>query len=178
MTDIATWISVAAALVSAVGGAFAARAAFVSARLARETRAATEEAEHRSARRQIGADASAVVVEAKRVSGLVDHVIRANRGLAALQGGLGGSRLQLFTEAVERKRDESKSLAERATLFSDSLQSLKDTTADDLERIRLQQREALHIVQALREDLVREQESLERQQVQVLESMDRTRLAR
>ena len=178
MSTETDWLSVAAALVSAVGGVVAALAAFLSARSARETQAAADAAEHRSTRGQIAADASAVLIEAKRVSNLADQIIQAYRGLATLQGALGGPRLALVLNAAEKKREESSALAETSNLFSDGASSLKLATPDELDRVRLQQKAALNAAQALREDLEREQESIERQLLQVLESMDRTRLAR
>jgi signal recognition particle GTPase len=178
MSDLSNWLSIAAALVSAVGGCFAARAAFLSARSARDSQAAADEAERRATRRAIAIDASAVVAESKRVAELSSRVIQAQRRLAVIHGGVGSPRLDLYAKEAEARRGEVEVLAKAAQLFTDGASSLRGSPPDDLDRVLLQQQVALKATQKIREQLEREEESIERQRLQMLESMDRTRLGK
>lgn len=178
MTNITDWLSLAAALVSAVGGAFAARAAFLSARSAREAQQAADAAERRASLRDIATAAAAVLVEEKRVSVLVDQVKQTHRALSTLSGASRSSRLDLYVDAAEQKRTEAGSLAEDAKLFAEGAKSLEGVPPEEIDRIQLRQTNSLKKVQTLREDLEREHDSVEAQCAQIRDSMDRARLAR
>lgn len=165
MSDTVGWIQAGTGIASAIASAFAAYIACKALSAATAAQGAAEASERRVARREIAADAVRARAESERVERLVDLVIGAHRGAAVSTQTLGGSRLQLATDAAEQKRLIARTLAERSALFDGEAQSLRHSTIEDLDRVALQQRENLNRASALREELERELEILQRERM-------------
>jgi hypothetical protein len=65
-----------------------------------------------------------------------------------------------------------------AKLFVEGASSLGSATLDDIDRVQIRLSGSLATCRAIREDLEREENSIEAQCAERRESMDRTRLAR
>lgn len=156
-------VSATAAVVSAIGGAFAAWAAFRSAGSARVAQQAAADSERRASLRQIATTASEVLIEAQRVESRGHDLKSAYRSLFVIAGSGGGSRQALYDTAVDEKLKEAQGLADSAKVFSSSPRSLEDAPPDEIDRVQLKLSTALTKVRALREDIEREFTSAEGQ---------------
>ena len=178
MSDSTDWLSAISALVSAAGGAFAARAAFLSARSARDAQRAADDAERRASLREIAVLASAVVVEAQRVSNLAAQLKLGYQAMGAFSGSTGNSGIAQRITEVEKKEHEVQALAEDSRLFSEGARSLAQSSIEDIDRVHTRQAAAQKRAVAIREELAREHSSVEARNAESRESRDRTRLAR
>lgn len=169
MTNTAETLTILASVASAVGGVFAARAAFLSAKSAREVKHAADDMQLRGLLREVATTAGAVLVEVKRIQSVGNEVQHAYRALAVLSGAYGNSRMQLYIAAVDEKLNEAKTLAEDSKLFSDGARSIADCPPAEIERVLLRQALALTTTRAMREDLERENTSLEVQRLQMVD---------
>lgn len=175
MTDL---LSLAAAVASAVGGGFAAWAAFRSAGSARLAQEEAARAERRAALRRVSETAGQVVSEAERIVARGPQVKLSYRSLFTLSGGAGNSRLPLYLDGVDEKVKKAAALAEDAKLFAGEARSLSDATLDDIDRVQVRLSNSVGTARGIREDLEREESSVEAQCAERRESMDRTRLAK
>ncbi|MFI3120718.1 MAG: hypothetical protein QX203_12155 [Methylococcaceae bacterium] len=156
-------VSAAAAVVSAVGGAFAALAAFRSADSARVTQRAAEAAEHRVALRQIGTTATEVFIEKERITSRGTNLKMAYQTLFAFAGQLGGSRKNFYESAVDEKVQHASKLGEYAKLFTTAAEKLDGTPPEETDRVQVRLSNSLTEIRALREDLERELSGVEGQ---------------
>ena len=178
MSDTTDWFSAVAALVSAAGGAFAARAAFLSARSARDTQNAADEAERRVSLREVSVLASSVTAESQRITNLAQNLKIGYQTMGAFSGSTGNSGIEQCIALVGQKVAEAAKIAEDASLFGDGAKSLSKCSLEDVDRVHTRQAAAYNRVHALREELEREQSSVEARNATSRESRDRTRLAR
>jgi hypothetical protein len=178
MSSAAEILSVAAAAISAVGGAFAAWAAMQSARSASKTQAAADAMERNFALRDAALAAGEVQVEALRANARADQLKLSYSTLFTLSGSSGNSRQALYVTAIETKLGRVTQLLDDASKFKDGATSLKEATIEDMLRVQMRLTTSVKEVRALREELDREHDQIERQCAERRASMDRTRLAR
>ena len=148
-------ISAAAAVVSAVGGAFAALAAFRSAESARVTQQAATAAEHRAALRQIGTTATEVLIEAERIASRGSDLKIAYRTLFTFAGQSNGSRRNIYDATVDEKLKHASELGDYAKLFTAAAEKLDGTPPEETDRVQVRLSNTLTEIRALREDIER-----------------------
>lgn len=170
--------SLAASVVSAMGGGFAAWAAFRSAGSAREAQKSAEESERRASLRRVSETASAVSVEADRILIRGERLKLGYRSLFTLSGGTNHSKLPQYLDVIEEKMRKAAAFGVDASLFAGEPKLLAEATAEDVDRVQLRLAHSLVTVRGIREDLEREETGVESQCAELRESMDRTRLAR
>lgn len=156
-------VSAAAAVVSAVGGVFAAMAAFRSADSAWVVQQAAATAEHRAALRQIGVTATEVLIEAERISSRGGDLKIAYRSLFVLAGQIGGSREALYDAKVNEKLNRASELSEYAKLFAGNTRKLDNAPPEETDRVHVHLSNAFTEIRALREDIEREIAGIEGQ---------------
>jgi hypothetical protein len=178
MASNAELVSAAAAVVSAIGGAFAAWAAYRSADSARASQRAAEEAERRASLRQVAATCSEIITEAKRVETRGNQTKLAYNTLAAFSGSLGNSAISIRLNEVDAKVQRSSELATHAKLFVDGASALGQAPSDELDRVELRESSALVEVRAVREELELELSDLQAQIAQRREDNMRAKYAR
>ena len=161
MENLNSVLSLIATIGSAIAGAYAARAAYLSAHSAREAQKSADDAELRALLRELSSSSSRVVVEESRIQMAGNDVKRAYRTLAMNTGNSTNSKLALYVAATDKKMITAAELAKDAALFSGGAKSLHLCPLDEIERVLSRQIEALHIVQSIRDDLTREHLSLE-----------------
>lgn len=157
-------VSAAAAVVSAVGGAFAALAAFRSAESARVAQQAAAAVEHRAALRQIGTTATEVLIEVERIASRGNDLKIAYQTLFTFAGRSGGSRKNLDS-AVDEKLKHASELGDYAKLFTTAAEKLDGTPPEETDRIQVRLSNTLTEIRALREDLEHELSGVEGQSV-------------
>ena len=161
-----------------VSGAFAAKAAYLSAASAREAKEYAAQADIRAGLREISATAGAILVEHRRIASGVDHLKVALNTLAAFSGSTHHSRFEMYRHAGEERGLESKQLANDAELFANGALSLKDSGIEEIERVRLRLMNSLKQIESIRIDLDNELADINAQNAQARERLDRTRLGR
>lgn len=174
MPSTSELLSLAAAVVSAVGGAFSAWAAFRSAGSARLAQEEAARAERRAALRRVSETAGLVVSEVERIKARGPLLQLNYRSLFALSGSAGGSRSNVYIEAVDEKVKKAITLADDASLFAGEAKSLEDATLEEIDRVQVRLSNSLATVRGVREDLEREESSVEAQSAQLREQRLRT----
>ena len=155
------FISVVAAVVSAVGGAFAAVAAFRSATSARQAQAAAEKSQKSGTLRQLAIAANEVLVEARRAEARTAELKLRYGELFAFAGTTGSSSEGLYLSEVDKKLAEVAQLSDYATPFTSDLSQLANGPLDEISNRETILAQTLTRVRAIREDLEREQASIE-----------------
>ena len=171
-------LSVTAAVVSAVGGAFAAWAALQSARSASRTQEAADAMELKFALRDVALSSGEVQVEARRAESRAEQLKVSYSTLFALSGSVGNSRQALYVAQIDTKIERIALLIEDAGRFKDEAAALNKSTIEDILRVQTRLAISVKEVLALREELDREHDQIESQCAERRESIDRTRLAR
>ncbi|MFH7042047.1 hypothetical protein ABT392_06965 [Paucibacter sp. JuS9] len=128
--------------------------------------------------RELAATANTVVVEESRIKARAIGLRQEYRSLAILSGGSGGSRQQLFLDAIDEKERQAVERADDARKFIDGARSLRESTAEDIDRVQHRLANSLEVVRAMREDLDREMLAVEGQSAERRAAMEGTRLAR
>jgi hypothetical protein len=163
MADPVAVISAIAAAVSAIGGAFAARAAGRSADSARGAYEAAQLSEKRWALRQLTVTGNEVLVECRRVESRCAELKLAYRTLSIFAGVAGGSAEQECLAKVEKNLEKVAKLSECAKPFASDQGSLMNGPLDEIARREAKMAQVLTEVRTLREDLEREHASVEGQ---------------
>jgi hypothetical protein len=160
----AEYISAAAAVVSAIGGAFAAVAAFRSAASARDAREAAQVSEKRAALRQLTLTAAEVLVEEQRVDARAADLKSSYRDLFTFAGqSAGGKREGMLLSEIEKKITEVTKLSNYAKPFTSESSALRNGPLEEINIREIKLAQKLTQVRAIREDLEREQASVEGQ---------------
>lgn len=178
MASTTELVSAVAAVVSAIGGALAAWAAYRSADSARASQRATEEAERRASLRQVAATCGEIITEAKCVETRGNRTKLAYNTLAVFSGSIGNSAITIRLNEVDAKVQRSADLAKHAKLFVDGASALVQAPSEELDRVQLRESIALVEVRALREELDLELAELQSQIAQCREDQMRARYAR
>lgn len=129
-------ISTSAAVISALGGAVAAFAAFRSAEAARVTQQAVASAEHRAALREIGITAKEVLIEAERISSRGNDLKLAYQSLFIFAGQPGSSRHNVYDKIVDERLKHASELSDYAKLFATSPEKLNGTPPEETDHVR------------------------------------------
>jgi hypothetical protein len=147
--------SAIAAVVSAVGGAFAAVAAFRSAATARDATRQAEETERRALLREVSTAAASIQAAVLGVSSRGQELLLEYRSAEVFSGSADHSALRQLRESTENLIEKARSFVEDAQLFSGGAKSLSDAPIEELERVRTRLMETLGLVQVIREELDR-----------------------
>lgn len=129
------WISAIASAVSALGGAFAAVAAFRSARSAHETQQAASNIEFRARLREIAYTVVSIDAEITRVKSLARHLEKVYSDLAIFNGGSGGSRHEQVRQNVAQRLAKAIEISETAKPFLNGTEALVKAPAEDTDRV-------------------------------------------
>lgn len=163
MPDSNVVISTVAAVVSAIGGAFATVAAFRSAGSARVTQDAAAASEKLAALRQLMVAANEVLVEARRAESRGNDLKLSYHVLFTFAGSSGGSREKLYVDATEGKLAEATAISARAKPYSSDLDLLLNGPLEEITGREIKVAQMLTEIRAIREDLEREHASVEGQ---------------
>ena len=156
-------VSIMAAVASAVGGAFAAVAAFRSAGSARDAQRAADEAERRALLRQVVLTAKDVALEARRTLNAAVLTLRSHKDLATFSGGLGGSRHQLAKDALADKSAGAAAIEKEGKVFDAWPSSLEKAPVAEIDRVLTKLLGLFSEARSAREDLEQERADIERQ---------------
>jgi|SRR6478672_9266214 len=156
-------VSAVAAAVSAIGGAFAAVAAFRSADFARKAQLSADESERRSVLRQVILAAKEVQLDAKRCVDATSLLARSYKDLAIFTDNLGGSRYQLMKDAIEEKTKRAEYIENEGSLFSAWPSTLESAPLEEVDRVLTKVLSLSSEARAMYSDLVRERDDVERQ---------------
>lgn len=129
-------LSVVAALISAIGTMFAARAAHKSAESAKRTEEAAASSERRSSLSQIALAAVEVITEAKRITAKGEETKVAYKDLAVFAGSAGSSRLELFKKKIEEKVKLAAGKSDHARLFVNPFENLGSAPVEEIDRVQ------------------------------------------
>lgn len=145
-----------AAVVSAIGGVFAAIAAFRSAASAREANACVARSEQRFAVRELVVTANEVMIELRRAESRASDLKREHRSLAMFCGQMGGPRYAMAEKAVDEKLARAVAAAVDAKEFTRDTTTLYEASIDDINKRLAKMQQSLFEVRSIREDLERE----------------------
>jgi hypothetical protein len=158
--------SAAAAVVSAVGGAFAAIAAFRSADAARDAARTAEESERRALLREVSNTAASIQAAVLGVTSRGQELLLEYRSAEIFSGSAEHSGLRQLREATETLTERARSFIADAQLFSGGAKSLVESPIDEVERVRTKLAESLALVQVIREELDRKYKAMAEQNLQ------------
>ena len=153
--------SAVAAIVSAVGGAFADIGAMRSASSARHAQEATERSEKRVALRELVVSENELSVELERVLSRAKELKASYRLLFNFSVSSNNSNEKLVVSAIEEKVLSVQKAAEEVAQHSTDLTTLYDASLDDINKRQAQIQQALFSVRSVREDIDREHSSVE-----------------
>lgn len=156
-------VSALAAVLSAIGGGFAAVAAFRSADSARKAQSSADETERRAVLRQVVLTGKDIELEAKRCIDAVTLTSRSYTDLASFTGTLGGSRYQLKKDALEEKGKRAEMIESEGKLFGTWPSNLERAPLGEIDRVLTKLLALLSEVKGMREDLERDRADVERQ---------------
>jgi hypothetical protein len=147
--------SAIAAVVSAIGGAFAAVAAFRSAASARDATHQAEESERRALLREVSSSAASVQAVVLGVSSRGKELLLEYRSAEGFSGSADNSSLLALRESVEQLVEQARTFVGDAQLFSGGAKSLSSAPIEEIERVRTRLTENLGLAQVIREELDR-----------------------
>lgn len=153
-------IATIAAVVSAIGGAFAAIAAFRSAGAAQASAKHAADVEHRALVRDVLAVAASIIRDAARARLIADALPDAYKTLHALAGSGSGSNEGIAIAKVEAKADAIAPSAQRAKNVGNDYATLYKASADDLSNMLAGLTADQVNVRALLDDFMAEQSSV------------------
>jgi hypothetical protein len=150
-------------IVSAVGGAFAALAAFRSASSASDALNQAVRLERRALVRQLVVSAHGVISEEARIAALVDELKLQYSTLFTFAGQGDGSRQKFYVDRAEKKKQEANTLQLEAKKLIEEAKSLAGASEEDLTQALSKFDGHLVRVKSIREDLQREIDSVAQQ---------------
>ena len=156
-------ISVIGGTLAAVGGLFAAIAAFRSAGIAKTAANHAQEVERRSLLREVTAVGQSVIAESFRVDDLSNNLKRAYRNLSVFAGQTGGSREKVHVEEVEKKQREVVTLQQGAMGSLENRESLRAMSEEELTGLLTKFEGYLIEIRRVKEKLGQELASVEQQ---------------
>jgi hypothetical protein len=156
-------VSSLAAVVSAIGGAFAAIAAFRSADSASKAQFSADEAERRAVLRQVVLAGKDIELEAKRCADAAELAGRSHKNLAIFEGGLGGSRHGLVKNALAEKLKRAEAIEGEGRLFGTWPSTLESAPLSDIDRVLTKLLALLSEAKGMRDALERDRADAERQ---------------
>lgn len=162
MTDCSLeLISAGIALISAVGGVFAARAAMESASFAKKSQESAEHSEKREAVTKLVVSVSELDVVLQRINSQSDHLKTIYKSLFHFSGSTNHSSEKLSIEALERKVTDAKSLADEFKSVEFDVNTLYASGIDDINIRFARTQQVLVKVRSISQDIEREYLSAE-----------------
>ena len=156
-------VSAVAAVVSAIGGAFAAVAAFRADDSARKAQSSADETERRAVLRQVVLTGKDIELEANRCVDAAALAGRSHKVLAIFAGGLGGSRHQLVKDALAEKTKRAEAIEGEGKLFGTWPSTLESAPLGEIDRVLTKLLALLSEARGMRDDLERGRADVERQ---------------
>lgn len=167
-----------AAVVSAVGGAFAAVAAFRSAGAAREAARSAEDTNRRAMLREVSSAAASILVAVLGVKSRGTELIIEYNSAEVFSGSAGNSSLQKLRENTLELQAKAESYVADAGLFVNGATQLAASPAEDIDRILVRLSGNLQIIQTIRDELDRKYTSMASQNAQHREVALQSRVPR
>ena len=152
LLEIATAI---AAVVSAVGGAFAAVAAFRSADSARQAARSAEDSSRRARLREVSSTAASILVAVLGIKSRASELIVEYRSAAVFSGSTGHSSLQRLKENTLELQAKAESFVADAGLFANGATQLAKSPEEEIDRIWVRLSGNLQVLQTIRDELDR-----------------------
>lgn len=153
--------SAIAAVISAVGGAFAAVGAMRSASSARHAQQAMERSEKRAALRELVVSWNELQVELQRVVSRATELRTAYQTFFAFSGSSEHSSEKLLLKEIDEKVRSAQKSAEGVAQVSTDVTALYDAALDDINKHHARVEQSLFLVRSVREDIEREHLSIE-----------------
>lgn len=147
--------SAVAAIVSAIGGAFAALAAFRSAAFAKEATLQAEESERRALIREVSKTAAEIMASSLSTSSRGQDLIVEYRTAEVFSGSAENSSIRQLQENTASLVERSRSFAEDAKTFVGGAKALALAPHDEIDRVRTRLTENLGLLRVIREELDR-----------------------
>lgn len=163
LLEIATAI---AAVVSAVGGAFAAVAAFRSADSAREAARSADDANRRARLRELSSTAASILVAVLGIKSRASELIAEYRTAEIFSGSAGSSSLRKLKENTLELQAKAESFVDDASLFANGATQLVKSPDEDIDRIWVRLSSNLQILQTIRDELDRKYTAVATQNLQ------------
>lgn len=163
LLEIATAI---AAVVSAVGGAFAAIAAFRSADSAREAARSAEDSNRRARLREVSSTAASILVAVLGIKSRASELIVEYKSAEVFSGSAGNSSLQKLKENTLELQAKAESFVADASLFVNGATQLAKAPEEELDRIWIRLSRNLQVLQTIRDELDRKYTAMATQNLQ------------
>jgi DNA replicative helicase MCM subunit Mcm2 (Cdc46/Mcm family) len=161
--EIATAI---AAVVSAVGGAFAAVAAFRSADSAREAARSAEDSNRRAMLRELSSTAASILVAVLGIKSRATELIVEYKSAEIFSGSTGHSSLQKLKENTLELQATAESFVADASLFANGATQLAKSPVEEIDRIWVRLSGNLQVLQTIRDELDRKYTAMATQNLQ------------
>lgn len=155
-----------AAVVSAVGGAFAAVAAFRSAGAAREAALSAEHANRRAMLREVSALAASILGSVLGVKSRAAELIAEYKSAEIFSGLRDSSSLLMLQECARELQIKAESFVADAGLFANGATQLAASSAEEIDRVFVRLSGNLQIVQTIRDELDRKYAAMSSQNAQ------------
>jgi hypothetical protein len=163
LLEIATAV---AAVVSAVGGTFAAVAAFRSADSAREAARSAEDSNRRAMLREVSSTAASILVAVLGVKSRASDLIIEYTSAEVFSGSAAHSSIQKLKEIALEFQAKAESFGADAELFADGAAQLAQAPMEDIDRVWVRLTGTLRVVQTFRDELDRKYAAMATQNLQ------------
>lgn len=170
--------SAVAAVVSAVGGAFAALAAFRSAGAAREAALSAEHANRRAMLRDVSAIAASILGAVLGVKSRAAELICEYKSAEVFSGSRENSSLLKLQESTCELQAKAESFVADAGLFANGATQLAASPAEDIDRVFVRLSGNLQLIQTIRDELDRKYAAMSSQNAQHREVALQSRVPR
>lgn len=144
-----------AAVISAIGGGFAAVAAFRSAKSAHDAKTSADSMAHRAALRELSNAASLVVAECISIKSLASELSSECKTAEVFSGSVGHSSIQTILKSISDLVAHSEYVSKDAELFCGGASRLKDTSLDEIDRVIIRMNEHINSTRVMRDELMR-----------------------
>lgn len=170
--------SAVAAVVSAVGGAFAAVAAFRSAGAAREAALSAEHANRRAMLREVSAVAASILGAVLGVKSRAAELISEYKSAEVFSGSRENSSLLKLQENTRELQAKAESFVADAGLFANGATQLAASPAEETDRVFVRLSGNLQLIQTIRDELDRKYAAMSSQNAQHREVTLQSRVPR
>lgn len=155
-----------ASVVSAVGGAFAAVAAFRSADSAREAARSAEDSNRRTRLREVSSAAASILVAVLGIKSRASELIVEYRSAEVFSGSVGHSSLQLLREGTIELQAKAESFVADASLFANGATQLAKSPEEEIDRVWVRLSGNLQLLQTIRDEIDRKYTAMAAQNLQ------------
>lgn len=155
-----------AAVVSAVGSAFAAVAAFRSADSAREAARSAEDINRRARLREVSFTAASILVAVLGIKSRGTELIVEYKSAEAFSGSAGNSSLQKLKENTMELQAKAESFVADASLFANGATQLAKLSEEEIDRIWVRLSGNLQLLQTIRDEFDRKYTAMATQNLQ------------